>query len=198
MEASQRQWAAIEAVSGIAADEPHRLGAVVACPARRALRCADVLRRLWIFRRAHRVSRAGARCGSSRRCRQVVRMRTGFIAHLRAPLRPEGSLALFVASLVTTTAPSDARCARLAFTVGLSESLCREARRRRRASRVPFLSVHTCCALYPAETYAPCTSGLRHRRRGLHRHTIGSALGLVTLSRLQVHLMLRPPRRLPR
>ena len=50
-------------------------------------------------------------------------------------------------------------------------------RRRRRASRVPLLSVHTCCALYPAETCDTCTSGLRYRRRGLHREMIGSALG---------------------
>jgi hypothetical protein len=50
-------------------------------------------------------------------------------------------------------------------------------RLRRRASRVPFLSVHTCCALYPAETCDTCTSGLRHRRRGLHREMIDSALG---------------------
>ena len=47
----------------------------------------------------------------------------------------------------------------------------------RRASRVPFVSVHACCAPYPAETrYA--RSGLVRSRHGLRRDMIGSALGL--------------------
>ena len=49
---------------------------------------------------------------------------------------------------------------------------------RRRASRVPFLSVPACCAPYPAETCRACTSGLRRGRRGLRRDMTGSALGL--------------------
>jgi hypothetical protein len=48
---------------------------------------------------------------------------------------------------------------------------------RRRTSRVPFLSVHTCCAPYPAET-CRMISGLRRGRRGLRREVSGSALGL--------------------
>ena len=49
---------------------------------------------------------------------------------------------------------------------------------RRRASRVPFVSLHTCCAPYPAETCRVCISGPRRGRRGLRRGVIGSALGL--------------------
>ena len=49
---------------------------------------------------------------------------------------------------------------------------------RRRASRVPFLSVRACCAPYPAETCETCVSGLRHPRHGLRRDMTGSALGL--------------------
>ena len=49
---------------------------------------------------------------------------------------------------------------------------------RRRVSRVPFVSLHACCALYPAETGDTCSSGLRHRRHGLRRDMTGSALGL--------------------
>ena len=50
--------------------------------------------------------------------------------------------------------------------------------RRRRASRVPFLSLHACCAPYPAETCRACISGLRRGRHGLRRDMTGSALGL--------------------
>src|ERR1700674_1473955 len=42
------------------------------------------------------------------------------------PRGPFAPLAFFVASLVTTMVPSDARCAALAFTVGLYEPLCRD------------------------------------------------------------------------
>ena len=48
---------------------------------------------------------------------------------------------------------------------------------RRRASRVPFVSVHACCAPYPAETRR-ARSGLVRSRHGLRRDMIGSALGL--------------------
>jgi hypothetical protein len=75
-------------------------------------------------------------------------------------------------------APSDARCARLAFTIGLYEPHCPDAGRRRRASRVPPRSVHACCALYPAETCSAYTSGQERHRHGLHRDMTGSALGL--------------------
>src|SRR3990170_5672010 len=40
------------------------------------------------------------------------------------PQGPFAPLALFVASLVTTTVPSDSRCATLAFAVGLYEPRC--------------------------------------------------------------------------
>src|SRR5712691_2192008 len=50
-------------------------------------------------------------------------------------------------------------------------------RPRRRASRVPFRSVHTCCALYPAETDRVYVSGLERRRYCLRRDMTGSALG---------------------
>ncbi len=51
-------------------------------------------------------------------------------------------------------------------------------RLRRRASRVPFVSVHACCAPYPAETCCAYAAGLRHSRLGLRRDMTGSALGL--------------------
>jgi hypothetical protein len=51
-------------------------------------------------------------------------------------------------------------------------------RQRRRASRVPFLSVHACCAPYPAETYRARCSGSERGRHGLRRDMSGSALGL--------------------
>ncbi len=49
---------------------------------------------------------------------------------------------------------------------------------RRRASRVPFVSLYACCAPYPAETDGTCSSGPRHRRHGLRRDMSGSAFGL--------------------
>ena len=49
---------------------------------------------------------------------------------------------------------------------------------RRRASRVPFRSVHACCAPYPAETCCAYVSGLGRSRHGLRRDMTGSALGL--------------------
>src|SRR5579864_1990393 len=42
------------------------------------------------------------------------------------PQGPFAPLALFAASLVTTTIPSDSRCAALAFADGLYESRCRD------------------------------------------------------------------------
>jgi len=68
---------------------------------------------------------------------------------------------------------------------------------RRRASRVPFDSVHTCCALYPAETDGVFTSGLEHHRCGLRREVTGSALGLWICRGCRLHLMLRPACWLP-
>ena len=47
---------------------------------------------------------------------------------------------------------------------------------RRRASRVPHLSLHACCAPYPAETSATLPDW--RRRHGLRRDMSGSALGL--------------------
>jgi len=49
---------------------------------------------------------------------------------------------------------------------------------RRRASRVPFVSLHACCSPYPAETPCAYTSGQGRRRHGLRRDMTGSALGL--------------------
>jgi hypothetical protein len=48
---------------------------------------------------------------------------------------------------------------------------------RRRASRVPYASMHACCAPYPAETHC-ARPGIRRSRHGLRRDMIGSALGL--------------------
>ena len=48
---------------------------------------------------------------------------------------------------------------------------------RRRTARVPFVSVHACCAPYPAEIRR-VISGLRLGGHGLRRDMIGSALGL--------------------
>ena len=74
--------------------------------------------------------------------------------------------------------PSDTRCARLAFTIGLYEPRCPDTGLRRRASRVPLPSVHACCAPYPAETCSAYTSGQGRHRHGLRRDMTGSALGL--------------------
>jgi hypothetical protein len=74
--------------------------------------------------------------------------------------------------------PSDARCARLAFTIGLYEPRCPDSGLRRRASRVPPHSVHACCAPYPAETSGAYISGQERPRHGLRRDVTGSALGL--------------------
>jgi hypothetical protein len=49
---------------------------------------------------------------------------------------------------------------------------------RRRVSRVPLVSVHACCAPYPAETRYVYTSGLERIGHGLRRDMTGSALGL--------------------
>jgi hypothetical protein len=50
--------------------------------------------------------------------------------------------------------------------------------RRRRASRVPSVSLHACSAPYPADPVCVCTPGPGHRRRGLRREMSGSAVGL--------------------
>ncbi len=49
---------------------------------------------------------------------------------------------------------------------------------RRRASRVPFLSVSACCAPYPAELPCAYVSGLERNEHRLRRDMTGSTLGL--------------------
>src|SRR5215211_2125112 len=49
---------------------------------------------------------------------------------------------------------------------------------RRRASRVPFVSVSACCAPYPAEPFRAYVSGWERDRHRLRRDMTGSALGL--------------------
>src|SRR5438045_960884 len=68
------------------------------------------------------------------------------------PQGPFPPAALFVAAIRGTTTPSDARCRALTFTIGLYEARDPDDDPGSRASRVPLLSVHACCALYPAET----------------------------------------------
>jgi hypothetical protein len=67
---------------------------------------------------------------------------------------------------------------------------------RRRASRVPSVSVHACCAPYPAETHCACP-GMVRSRHGLHRDMIGSALGLYLCRGCRLHVRLRPACLLP-
>ncbi len=62
--------------------------------------------------------------------------------------------------------------------MGLYEPRCPNLGLRRRVSRVPFVSVHACCAPYPAETYRTYTTGPGRGRHGLHRVISGSALEL--------------------
>ena len=45
----------------------------------------------------------------------------------------------------------------LDFAIGLYEPRCPDPGLRRRVSRVPFVSVHACCAPYPAETHRTYT-----------------------------------------
>ncbi len=87
------------------------------------------------------------------------------------------SPAFFVARLVTTTVPSDARCARLAFTIGLYEPRCRDTAAQTGLSCSGHLPARV-LRPYPAETCRTCTSGLRHGRHGLRRDMTGSALRL--------------------
>ena len=96
----------------------------------------------------------------------------------RPPQGPFPPAALFVAAIVGTTIPSDSRCAALAFAFGLYEPRLPRPGLRRRVSRVPFLSLHACCAPYPAETRRAFSSGLVRSGRGLRRDMSGSALGL--------------------
>ena len=67
---------------------------------------------------------------------------------------------------------------RLDFTVGLYEPRRPDLGLPRRVSRVPFASVHACCAPYPAETHRTYTPGPGCEGHGLHRDISGSALGL--------------------
>ena len=62
--------------------------------------------------------------------------------------------------------------------MGLYEPRCPDPGLRRRVSRVPFVSVHACCAPYPAETHRTYTTGPECDGHGLHREFSGSALGL--------------------
>ena len=66
----------------------------------------------------------------------------------------------------------------LDFAMGLYEPRCPDPGLRRRVSRVPFVSVHACCAPYPAETPRTYTPGPECDGHGLHRVISGSALGL--------------------
>jgi hypothetical protein len=112
---------------------------------------------------------------------------------VKAPLRgspgcdPESPLqllhfvdpvALFVATITGTTTPSDARCARHDFAVGLYAPRCPDPG----CADGPLVFRSSPCTRaappYPAETCRLCISGLRRGRRGLRRGVIGSALGL--------------------
>ena len=66
----------------------------------------------------------------------------------------------------------------LAFAIGLYEPRCPDPGRADGPLVFRSVSVHACCAPYPAETCDACTSGLRHGRHGLRRDMSGSALGL--------------------
>jgi hypothetical protein len=68
-------------------------------------------------------------------------------------------------------------------------------RPRRRASRVPHVSLSTCCAPYPAGT----PDGLRFSRLrpGLRRDMSGSAPGLCICRGCRLHVRLRPVDSLP-
>ena len=65
----------------------------------------------------------------------------------------------------------------LDFAVGLYEPRRPDHGPRRRASRVPFASLHACCAPYPAETPRTYTPGPGCGGHGLRREVSGSALG---------------------
>ena len=58
--------------------------------------------------------------------------------------------AVLLPPLTPATPPLD-------FAMGLYEPRCPDPGLRRRVSRVPFVSVHACCAPYPAETHRTCT-----------------------------------------
>ena len=99
----------------------------------------------------------------------------------RPTLPPQGPFAppaLFVARLVTTTVPSDSRCAALAFADGLYEPRCRDAGCADGPLVFRSVSVSACCAPYPAELPRAYVSGLERTRRRLRRDMTGSTLGL--------------------
>src|SRR6185369_8133821 len=76
------------------------------------------------------------------------------------------------------------------FRLRLIRAALPRRRRQRRASRVPRFSLHTCCALYPAETRRAFR--IVRSERGLRREMLDSALGLSICRGGRLHFMLRP------
>ena len=95
----------------------------------------------------------------NRSCRPCPRAcLLGRHAHRRDPSLPSRYSSR---GLVTTTIPSDSRCAALAFALGLYEPRCRDDGCADGPLVFRSSPCHACCAPYPAETSRACISGLR-------------------------------------